>query len=134
MKTATLRPRVAVSWILQIPVAAMFLFSGTLKLIGDPMMVQLFDALGAGQWFRYVTGAMEVGAAVLLLVPSLAIFGALLLAATMVGAIVTHLFIVGGSPAIPMVLLAATIAIAWLRRDRFARSFGRDASPLSHAA
>ena len=50
-------------------------------------------------------------------VPSLALFGSLALAVTMVGAIITHLFIVGGNPAIPIVLLAATTTIAWLRRS-----------------
>jgi len=48
-------------------------------------------------------------------VPSLALFGALAMAVTMVGAILTHLFIVGGSPAVPIALLAATTTIAWLR-------------------
>jgi hypothetical protein len=33
----------------------------------------------------------------------------------MVGAVITHLFIVGGSPLIPILLLASTTAIAWLR-------------------
>ena len=94
----------------------MFLFAGGSKLAGAPMMVQMFDAIGVGQWFRYLTGAIEVTSAVLLLVPSLAFFGALALAATMVGAVVTHLFVIGGSPAMPIVLLAATGTIAWLRR------------------
>jgi uncharacterized membrane protein YphA (DoxX/SURF4 family) len=121
MKTVTPRPRLVVSWILQIALAAMFLFSGSLKLTGAPMMVQLFDAIGAGQWFRYLTGTIEVGGAVLLLVPSFALFGALPLAATMIGAILAHLFVVGGSPAIPIVLLAAALGTAWLRRDQAAR-------------
>ena len=105
--------RVAI-WTLQILSAAMFLFSGTLKLTGAPMMIQLFDAVGLGQWFRYFTGALEVISAVLLLVPSLAWLGALAMAGTMVGAILTHLFIVGGSPAVPIALLATT-TIAWAR-------------------
>jgi len=33
----------------------------------------------------------------------------------MIGAIITHVFIVGGSPAIPIVLLAITTTIAWVR-------------------
>ena len=134
MKLETLRPRIVVSWILQVLVAAMFLFSGSLKLTGDPMMVQLFDAIGIGQWFRYATGTIEVGSALLLLVPSFALLGAAALAVTMIGAIITHLFIVGGSAAIPLVLLAATIAIAWLRRDQFAWPFVPGASPLRHVA
>ena len=102
-------------WTLQIASAALFLFSGTLKLSGAPMMVQMFGAIGIGQWFRYFTGALEVISAVLLFVPSVALFGALALAVTMVGAILTHLFIIGGSPAVPIGLLAATATIAWVR-------------------
>jgi putative oxidoreductase len=104
-----------VLWTMQILAAALFLFSGTLKLSGAPMMVQMFGAIGLGQWFRYFTGGLEVISAVLLLVPSLARFGALALAVTMVGAIVTHLFIIGGNPAVPIALLAATTTIAWVR-------------------
>ena len=110
------RDLTAVLWALQIASAGMFLFSGTLKLTGAPMMVQLFAAIGLGQWFRYFTGGLEVISAVLLLVPSLARFGALALAVTMVGAILTHVFIVGGSPAVPIALLVATTTIAWARR------------------
>jgi uncharacterized membrane protein YphA (DoxX/SURF4 family) len=104
-----------VLWTLQIVAATLFLFSGTLKLSGAPMMVQMFGAIGLGQWLRYFTGGLEVISAVLLLVPSLARFGALALAVTMVGAIVTHLFIIGGNPAVPIALLAATTTIAWVR-------------------
>src|ERR1051325_2632473 len=109
------RIRTATLWFLQLAAAGMFLFSGTLKLTGAAMMVQLFDAIGVGQWFRYVTGTIEIVGALLLLVPSLALFGAVPLALTMVGAVITHLFIVGGSPAIPLLLLAATVTIAWFR-------------------
>jgi len=43
-------------WILQIGAAGMFLMAGFSKLSGDPRMVGLFEAIGFGQWFRYVTG------------------------------------------------------------------------------
>ena len=42
--------------------------------------------------------------------------GPLLLVPTMVGAVLTHLFIVGGNPAPAFVLGAAAAAIAWTRR------------------
>src|ERR1700682_5416063 len=115
--TAARRMAVAFVWTLQVGSAAMFLFAGRLKLAGVPLMRQEFGVIGLGQWFRYFTGGLEVISAVLLLVPSLAFFGALALAATMVGAIITHLFIIGGSPAVPIVLLASTAAIAWARSD-----------------
>jgi putative oxidoreductase len=111
------RAKTIVLWTLQALAAAMFLMAGTLKLAGAPPMVQLFAAIGIGQWFRYVTGTIEVVSGVSLLVPPLAVFAALALAATMIGAVFTHLFIVGGNPAIPLVLLIVTVTIAWMRRS-----------------
>jgi len=37
----------------------MFLMAGGSKLAGVPAMVSLFDQVGVGQWFRYVTGIMS---------------------------------------------------------------------------
>ena len=118
MPTLTTRGKsaTAILWTLQIVCATMFLFAGGSKLAGATMMVQTFDAIGVGQWFRYLTGAIEVIGALLLPVPSLAFFGALALAVTMVGAVITHLFIIGGSPALPIILFAVVGTIAWLRR------------------
>ena len=104
-------------WALQIVSAGMFLLAGALKLTGNPMMVQMFGAIGLGQWFRYLTGTIEVAGAVALLVPAVSAYGAAALAATMVGAILTHLFIVGGSPVVPILLLASTTTIARARRS-----------------
>lgn len=103
-------------WVLQVAVAAVFVASAVPKLAGVPMMVQMFDALGLGQGFRYVTALLELGSAVLLLVPALASIGALALAIVMVGAILAHSLVLGGSALPAIVLLAATLAIAWLRR------------------
>jgi putative oxidoreductase len=112
-------------WLTQIAIAAMFMFTGGLKLTGAPELVGLFDAIGIGQWFRYVTGSIEVVSAVALLVPSWAAFGALLLIPTMVGAVFTHLFIVGGSAVPATVLLIGTLAMAWARRDQLASVLSR---------
>src|SRR3954451_20057628 len=103
-------------WIGQVVAAGMFLMAGGAKLAGAAPMVAMFATIGIGQWFRYLTGTIEVVSAVLLLIPSLAFFGAAALASTMVGAIFTHLFIIGGNPAVPIVLLATTAAVAWVRR------------------
>jgi putative oxidoreductase len=109
-------------WSAQVLLGAMFLLSGGSKLAGAAAMVALFDAIGVGQWFRYVTGSIEVASAVALFVPALAPFGAVVLVATMVGAVATHLFIVGGSPAVPVVLLLGALVVAWARRDQLARA------------
>ena len=113
------RARTVALWATQIAAAGMFFFSGGLKLAGATEMVGLFDAIGIGQWFRYLTGSIEIVAALLLLTPRLALFGALLAIPTMIGAVVTHLFIVGGSPIPAIVLLAGSSAIAWVRRHQF---------------
>src|SRR5438132_6712447 len=105
-------------WILQIGAAGMFLMVGFLKLSGDPRMVALFEAIGLGQWFRYVTGSLEVLGAVLLLVPRLSGLGALLLVGVMLGAVPTHRFVVGGSPLPAIILLIVTGVVAWGRRKR----------------
>ena len=106
-------------WAGQFLLAAAFLMAGGSKLAGAQAMVDLFNAVGIGQWFRYVTGTIEVGSAFALLVPALAPYGAVALAATMTGAVFTHLFVIGGSPLAPLVLLAGAAAIAWARRDQF---------------
>ena len=101
---------------------AAFAAAGLAKLAGVEMMVQTFDAVGVGQWFRYVTGAIEVGSAILLWVPGLQAFAAGLLACTMVGAIIAHftaLAAQGAGAAVPaMVLLALSLFTLWARRDR----------------
>src|SRR5713226_5766575 len=105
-------------WILQIGAAGMFLMVGFLKLSGDPQLVGLFEAIGLVQWFRYVTGSLEILGAVLLLIPRLSGIGALLLVPVMLGAVATHLFIVGGSPLPAIILLIVTGVTAWGRRER----------------
>ena len=113
-------------WGTQVVLAGMFLLAGGSKLAGVPVMVAMFDAIGVGQWFRYATGLIEAASAIALLVPSLAPFGAVALVPTMVGAIATHLFVIGGSPAVPVVLLLGSLAVTWARRDQlFAALAGR---------
>ena len=103
-------------WTLQVALAGMFLLAGGSKLFGAPAMVALFNAIGIGQWFRYVTGLIEVGSAVALLVPALAVFGASALVPTMAGAVLAQLFIVKDSAVPPAVLLLGAVIVVWARR------------------
>ena len=105
-------------WLTQVALALMFLMAGGSKLAGVPAMVSLFDAIGLGQWFRYVTGIIEVASGIALLVPSAAVFGAMLLIPTMLGAIVTNVFVVPASPVMPLLLLLGAAAVAWARRHQ----------------
>jgi putative oxidoreductase len=111
-------------WVLQIAAAGMFLMVGFLKLSGNAQLVGLFEAIGLGQWFRYLTGTLEVAGAFLLLIPRTSGLAGLMLAGVMVGAVVTHVFIVGGSPLMAIVLLIVTSIVAWGRRDRTMKLFG----------
>src|ERR1700732_3632204 len=86
------------AWTLQGIISAAFLAAGFAKLAGVPFMVDLFAQIGLGQWFRIVTGAVEVTGAVALLIPGLASIGALWLGATMVGAVATHVFVLHTRP------------------------------------
>ncbi|WP_426119103.1 DoxX family protein [Pseudomonas sp. DSP3-2-2] len=114
--TAQSRTSKFVSWGLRILAALVFLAAGGAKLAGVPMMVEIFEHIGIGQWFRIVTGLIEIIGAIGLLVPAMAGLAGLLLAATMSAAILVHLFVIGGSPVPAIVLLLITATIAWQHR------------------
>jgi len=96
-----------------------FLAAGIAKLMGAAMMVATFDAIGVGQWFRYVTGIIEVGSAILLFVPGKQAWGAALLTCTMIGASLAHIFVLGTATMLPAVVLGViTAIIAYSHRDQ----------------
>ena len=98
-------------WAVQILLALAFAFAGAMKLLAFPEMVAMFDAIGAGQGFRIVTGVLEVAAAAAILIPATAFVGAALIVCIMMGAVYTHLVLIGGSavPALILGLLAALV-------------------------
>jgi putative oxidoreductase len=99
-----------------------FIVAGGAKLLGVEMMVATFDAIGVGQWFRYVTGAIEIGASILLWLPGRQTLAASLLGATMVCAVAAHIFILGPSavPAIVLGLICA--AVIYIHRAQIKQS------------
>ena len=97
--------------------AAAFLAAGSAKLAGVPFMVDLFEQIGLGQWFRIATGVVEVTGAVALLVPGLASVGALWLGFTMVCAVATHVFVLHTSPVPAIVLGFLNALVVYARRD-----------------
>jgi uncharacterized membrane protein len=103
-------------WVVQEVMAVMFVMDGLPKVSGDPVMVDLFNAVGAGQWLRYVVGALELAGAIGLLVPRVCGLAALGLAMLLVGATLTNIVVLGASPAIPIAYLLVAAVIAWLRR------------------
>lgn len=105
-------------WAVKALLAAAFAAAGSAKLAGMPPMVEVFDIIGVGQWFRHLTGAIELAGAAMLLLPALAGFAALLLAATMVGATLAHLTVLPGSALPAIVLLALCLLVASAHRTQ----------------
>lgn len=114
-----------VLWILRIALCAAFLASGIGKLIGDAQVVAVFEQIGFGQWFRYLTGVLEILGALWVIIPNFSVVGSGLLACVMAGAIATHIFLIGGNMVPAIVLFAVSAVLTYLQRDQLARLMGR---------
>jgi putative oxidoreductase len=107
-------------WVLRVAACAVFVGVGATKFESQSMWVGMFNDIGLGNWFRYLTGALQVAGGLLLLVPRTAAAGAAIAASTMAGAIAVHLFVlptgVGGA-VIPFVLLIFTLVVGFRRTE-----------------
>lgn len=117
------------SWTLRVLLAAVFAFAAYRKFTGHPIPVATFQGLGLGQWFRYLTGVLELAGAVGLLIPAIHLWAAAGLALVMVGAAATHLFFVGGSAVLAFVLLGALVVVLAI-----GMRFGRQAAGAPRAS
>jgi putative oxidoreductase len=81
-------------WVLQGILAAMFLMAAVGKLTGSSMHRGVFDHLRLPQWFRFVTGLVELTGAVLLVIgywnETYIGPGSLVLGITAIGGILAH--------------------------------------------
>ena len=102
-------------WSFQIVIASFLVMAGWPKLIGDPGQVHLFQFIGLGQWFRYLTGSLELIGAIGLLIPKLSGYAAVLTATVMFGAVIAHLAVLGGSPVIALALFLGSLLVAFGR-------------------
>ena len=108
------------AWILAVLLAVVFVLAGGVKLLGARAMVQEFAQIGIGQWFRYFTGILEVSGAIGVLIPKYRFGAALQIAVVMVGATAANIWVLHLPPlaGLTTFLLAAALALAWLRRPR----------------
>ena len=88
------RMAIAASWTCQIIAAAILAQTLFFKFTYAPETRLIFERLG-GRPAATAAGVMELVCAVLLLLPRMAIFGALLSLGVIAGAIGTHLFVIG---------------------------------------
>ena len=94
-------------WILRVVLGALFIMAAGMKLTGQPMMVQEFDVVGLGQWFRVATGLLELVGGVAILIPPVSLAGAVLLLLVDAGAFIAQVGVLHGD-------IVHTIVIALL--------------------
>jgi uncharacterized membrane protein YphA (DoxX/SURF4 family) len=105
------------AWILAILLFVMFAHAGVMKFDPNGGWTRAFHNWGYPDWFRVAVGAAEVVAALLLLLPRTAKFGAAIIIVLMLGGIGTNLMHGGmrrtiGS-VIPLLLASALLALRY---------------------
>jgi uncharacterized membrane protein YphA (DoxX/SURF4 family) len=106
-------------WVCQLIGALAFSLVGVAKIVGADAEVQLFAAVGYGQWLRYFTGGLEIAGALMVVFPGTAAVGAFLLMGVMAGATVVHLTVLHTNPTLPLALMILMAIVA------FGRQLGR---------
>jgi len=108
------KARAVATWILRIFVGLAFLGIGIEKLTGTMGTIPFFDAIGWGQWFRYVSGAMDTAGALLIFLPRWTSLGAIIITCTVgLGTILCFtkaLF----NPIFPLVMTLLAATLVWL--------------------
>ena len=115
-----------IDWALRIAAAVILLQTLYFKFTGQPESVELFSKLGVEPWGRIGTGVIELIASVLLLIPSSAVFGALLGIGLMLGAIGSHLMVIGIESqgdggqlfGLALIVLACCVTVAFLHKSQ----------------
>ncbi len=111
-------------WVLQVVTAVAVVGAGLATVSGAAQAVEMFHQIGAGDWFRYLTGALEVAGGLGLLIPRLSGLAGLALVALWTGALGTHLFLIGGNPTPAVVFLVLSAVVAYGRRHGIAELMG----------
>ena len=106
-------------WVLTVPVALVFIMMGIAKLRGAAPWPNFFEGWGYATWFRMLIGVVQAGSGVLLLIPTLAAYGAGILVVVMTGAVFTELtHEVGFGARTPTVYLFVLMVLLMIRRSR----------------
>lgn len=90
-----MRTKKIFSWVLRLLAAVILLQTLFFKFSASPESVYIFSAVGLEPWGRIGTGVAELIAAILLLIPSTIVWGAIMGIGIMLGAVATHLFVLG---------------------------------------
>lgn len=82
-------------WICRIIAALIMLQTLYFKFSGAPESIHIFTAVDMEPYGRYATGIAELIASVLILIPRTSLYGAFLALLIMLGAIASHIFVLG---------------------------------------
>ena len=106
--------------VLRLAACGVFLGVGLTKFESQSMWVGLFAQIGLGDWFRYLTGALQVAGGLLFLIPRARYLAASLAGGTMAGAVIVHFFVLHTGVAgaiIPFALLVFIVVVTVRRPD-----------------
>jgi uncharacterized membrane protein YphA (DoxX/SURF4 family) len=110
-------PKSVAVWVVQILLALLFALQGIIKLTSAPAWVARFKAWGYPDHFYLAVGLGELVGAILLLIPRLARFGALILMTVMIGAAATHLLHREPQVITTVILMALLGVVLYVRRQ-----------------
>lgn len=82
-------------WIIKLAAVIILLQTLYFKFTAAPESVYIFSTLGIEPFGRIGSGIVELIASILILIPRTTLFGAVLGFATMLGAIFSHIFVLG---------------------------------------
>lgn len=122
-----------IRWLLRIIPAAILLQTLYFKFTAHPESVALFTTLGVEPWGRIGTGILELICGLLLLIPATTRYGALMATGLMIGAIGSHLFVIGVESMddggylfiLAIVVLVTAVINLYLYRDELKGDLGR---------
>lgn len=87
--------RNTITWICRLIAALIMLQTLFYKFSGAEESIEIFSRLGVEPWGRYLAGIAELIASLLILVPRTSVYGALMAIGIMLGAIMSHIFVLG---------------------------------------
>jgi uncharacterized membrane protein YphA (DoxX/SURF4 family) len=114
-------------WLFSLFIAFIMIQQGWAKFGADGRWARSFAEWGYPAWFRMLIGVVETGGSLALLVPPVAFYGALALAAVMVGATGTLLFDGRGVDAVTPI--AYTVVLVWIAFERRGTRVGSPKAP-----
>jgi len=105
-------------WMPRVAVAIAFLSIGFSKFEAQSIWIRTFNEIGFGDWFRYLTGLIQVAGALLVLIPKTCLIGIALLSCTMVGAAFFWVFLLHapGNAVIPLLVLMPLLVVGFQAR------------------